>query len=70
MEGDISGAMEAQNRLIPLRDTYNYGSFPVVMKDCLNLMGLNIGDPVKPIDHCTEEKLDELKKVLENLNLL
>lgn len=69
-EGDIAGAVEAQNRLIPLRDTYNYGSFPVVMKDCLNLMGLNIGHPVKPIDHCSEERMEELRKVLGTLNLL
>ncbi len=63
-------ALEAQYKLIPLRNTYNYGSFPVVMKDCLNLMGLNVGHPVKPIDHCTEERLSTLKKVLSDLNLL
>ena len=67
---DHRGALEAQYKLIPLRNTYNYGSFPVVMKDCLNLMGLNVGDPVKPIDHCTEERLVELKKVLGSLNLI
>lgn len=68
--GDHSGALEAQYKLVPLRNTYSYGSFPVVMKDCLNLMGLNVGDPVKPIDHCTEERLQALKIVLSDLNLI
>ncbi|SNS85651.1 4-hydroxy-tetrahydrodipicolinate synthase [Anaerovirgula multivorans] len=70
MAGDYVAAMEAQYRLVPLRNTYNYGSFPVVMKDCLNLIGVNVGHPVKPIDHCSEEKLEALKKVLSELGLI
>lgn len=70
MKGDLEGAMKAQFDLIPLRDTYNYGSFPVVMKDCLNLMGLDIGHPVMPIQHCSEEKMNELEQVLRNLDLI
>ncbi|MFH5834770.1 4-hydroxy-tetrahydrodipicolinate synthase [Proteiniclasticum sp. C24MP] len=70
MKGDLEGAMKAQYDLIPLRDTYNYGSFPVVMKDCLNLMGLDLGHPVMPIQHCSEEKMNELEAVLRNLDLI
>ena len=70
MAGDLAGAMEAQMKLIPLRNAYNYGSFPVVMKECLNLMGMEVGHPVKPIDHCTEEKLLVIKKILKELNLI
>ena len=70
MAGDLVGAMEAQYKLIPLRNTYSYGSFPVVMKDCLNLMGINVGHPVKPIEHCSEERLSALKKVLVELDLV
>lgn len=70
MAGDYAGAMEAQYKLIPLRNTYNYGSFPVVMKDCLNLMGINVGHPVRPIDHCTEERLAGIKKVLTDVGLI
>jgi len=68
--GDLAGSLEAQYKLVPLRNTYSYGSFPVVMKDCLNLMGLDVGDPVKPIDHCSKERLDALRNVLVNLNLI
>lgn len=70
MMGDLEGALKAQFDLIPLRDTYNFGSFPVVMKDCLNLMGLDIGHPVMPIQHCSEEKMNELSQVLRNLDLI
>lgn len=70
MAGDYEGALQDQLKLIPLRKAYNYGSFPVVMKDCLNLMGMNIGNAVKPIDHCTDEKLLEVKKVLLDLGLI
>lgn len=70
MAGDLDGAMAAQYKLIPLRNTYGYGSFPVVMKDCLNLLGVNVGHPVKPIDHCSEERLEALKKVLIDLDLM
>jgi len=68
--GDHAGALEAQFKLVPLRNTFSYGSFPVVMKDCLNLMGMHIGNPVKPIDHCTEERLEALKEVLSKMNLI
>lgn len=70
MAGDLKGAMDAQYKLIPLRNAYNYGSFPVVMKDCMNLMGINVGHPVKPIEHCKEERLEELKKILTGLDLI
>lgn len=70
MKGDYKGAMEAQYKLIPLRNTYSYGTFPVVMKDCLNLMGIEVGSPVKPINHCNPEKLNEIKKILINLDLI
>ena len=68
--GDYTGALEAQNKLIPLRNAYRYGSFPVVMKDCLNLMGLHVGHPVKPINHCSEERMEALIKILTELNLM
>ena len=70
MAGDHAGALEAQNRLIPLRNAYALGSFPVVMKDCMNLLGLNVGSPVKPIGHCREEQMDALRGILQRLELI
>ena len=68
--GDIAGSLEAQMRLLPLRNAYNYGTFPVVMKECMNMMGINVGNAVKPVDHCSEDKLEIIRTVLMDLNLL
>ncbi|HUL00155.1 MAG TPA: 4-hydroxy-tetrahydrodipicolinate synthase [Nitrospirota bacterium] len=70
MAGDISGALEAQYRLAPLRIGFGLGSFPVVTKDALNLIGVNVGDPIKPIGHCTEPNMAKLKDILINMGLL
>ena len=70
MQNDDKGALDAQFKLIPLRNAFNYGTFPVVAKDCLNLMGLNVGKSVRPVGSCSSEKLEEIKKILESLDLL
>jgi 4-hydroxy-tetrahydrodipicolinate synthase len=70
MAGDIKGALEAQYRLAPLRMAFGLGSFPVVIKDALNLLGVAAGDPIKPIDHCTEQNLAKLKNILTAMGLL
>ncbi len=68
--GDHEGALEAQFKLLPLRNAYNYGTFPVVMKDCMNLMGIEIGNPVKPVERCDEETLERIKKILSEMGLI
>jgi 4-hydroxy-tetrahydrodipicolinate synthase len=68
--GDIPGALEAQYKLAPLRIAFGLGSFPVVMKDALNLMGITVGDPIKPIGHCTEANLAKLKEILVKMGLI
>jgi len=68
--GDIKGSLEAQYRLAPLRMAYSLGSFPVVMKDCLNLAGIKVGDPIKPVTHCSEANMAKLKDVLSSMGLL
>ena len=68
--GDLEGSMEAQFKLVPLRDAFTYGTFPTVAKDCLNLMGMNVGKTVRPVSSCTPEKLEEVKAVLKDLELL
>jgi 4-hydroxy-tetrahydrodipicolinate synthase len=40
------------------------------MKDALNLMGVHVGDPIKPIDHCTETNMAKLKEILITMGLI
>ncbi|RPJ52681.1 MAG: 4-hydroxy-tetrahydrodipicolinate synthase [Acidobacteria bacterium] len=67
--GDLAGALEAQYRLAPLRVAFNLGSFPVVIKDALNLLGIPAGDPIRPVGHCTESNLAKLKAILDKMGL-
>lgn len=70
MQGDVQGALEAQYRLAPLRMAFNLGSFPVVMKDAANLLGLQLGQPIKPNTSCSPANLIKLKSILVEVGAL
>lgn len=65
--GDLAGALEAQYRLAPLRMAYNLGSFPVVTKDYMRLLGFDVGEPIKPNTRCSPENMERLKRFLDDL---
>ncbi|MEW6719275.1 MAG: 4-hydroxy-tetrahydrodipicolinate synthase [Thermodesulfobacteriota bacterium] len=68
--GDLAGALEAQFRLAPLRLAFNLGSFPVVIKDALNLLGLEVGEPIRPNGPCTEANRAKLRDILAGMGAL
>jgi len=70
MAGDIPGALDAQYRLALFRNAYSLGSFPVVPKDALNMLGVNVGHPIRPIQHMTEENKEKLRKILIEIGAL
>lgn len=70
LAGDMQGALDAQRRLLPLRNAYGYGSFPVVMKECFNIMGIDVGMPVAPIKSCTPTNIKKISKILKDLELI
>jgi len=70
MAGDLKGALEAQYALAPLRRAFNLGSWPVVTKDALNLMGMNVGAPILPNTSCAPAAMAKLKAVLADMGLL
>ena len=63
-------ALKAQFQLAPLRMAFNLGSFPVVIKGGLNLLGLEVGTTFKPVEPLTDEARVKLKEVLKNMQLL
>jgi len=65
--GDLSGALEAQFRLAPLRMAFNLGSFPVATKDCMRLLGFDVGEPILPNLRCSDANMDRLRKILDEL---
>ena len=68
--GDVAGALDAQFRFSALRIATNMGTFPVVLKEALKLIGHDCGDCVKPIQPLNDEQRVRLKKVLVDMGLL
>ena len=68
--GDIDKARELQFELLPIRRAFTMGTFPVVIKEALNLMGLPAGPARRPIQGLPPDKKEELRKVLANAGLL
>jgi len=66
--GDLPRALAAQNRLAPLRIAFEMGSFPVVIKDALEIMGIAAGPargPVRSLGDEQRAKLAEIVKALQ-----
>ncbi|MDC7235407.1 MAG: 4-hydroxy-tetrahydrodipicolinate synthase [Spirochaetales bacterium] len=68
-EGDLEGARKAQAQLAPLRDAFSLGSFPVVVKEALELIGVKAGAARLPIQPMTDSNRAKLKSILETMGL-
>ncbi|MDK2897664.1 MAG: 4-hydroxy-tetrahydrodipicolinate synthase [Candidatus Atribacteria bacterium] len=68
--GDLEKACKAQEALAPLRLAFSLGSFPVVIKEGLELLGIEVGPTRGPIKRLAEEKREVLRKVLKEMNLI
>jgi 4-hydroxy-tetrahydrodipicolinate synthase len=69
-EGDYDRAKECQRKLAPLRSAFGLGSFPVVIKEALTMMGLPGGRCRKPIQPLTEEKRAQLRDILVDMGII
>jgi len=67
--GDHKGALEAQYRLAPLRIAFGLGTFPVVIKEALNMIGIEAGPAVPPVGPMNRENREKLRKVLEEFHV-
>jgi len=68
--GDIERSRKAQARLVPLRLAFNLGSFPVVIKDALELLGIGVGSARGPIKSLDKDKKEKLRNILQRMALL
>ncbi len=69
MNGNIERAKKAQANLAILRVAFSLGSFPVVIKDALRLIGINVGSARAPIKSLDGKKEEILKNILQQLEL-
>ena len=68
--GDLEGARQAQRDLAPLRLAFSWGTFPVVIKEALDLMGMEAGPSRAPVGPLNPEQRERLKGVLQGMGLL
>ena len=69
IEGDLARALGAQNRLAPLRQAFSLGTFPVVVKEALDLIGISAGPARSPVGPISPENREKLIQVLQSLGL-
>lgn len=55
---------EIQTKLLPLEIGLKLGSFPATIKASLNLLGVNVGNPRKPILPLSGSDLEKLRNIL------
>lgn len=70
MQGDHKKALMAQYALAPLRIAFGLGTFPIVIKEALNMLGIEAGSARAPVGKIQEESRKKLQQVLRNLDLL
>jgi 4-hydroxy-tetrahydrodipicolinate synthase len=68
--GDHKRALEAQYSLAPLRIAFGLGTFPVVVKEALTLIGIDAGPAILPVGPMTPENREKLRKVIADMGML
>ena len=68
--GDIAGSLEDQYSLVPLRLAFTLGSFPAVIKESLELLGIEAGPCAAPAGPMSAEEKEQLKKILKEMKLI
>ena len=70
IEGDIKGSLEAQFKIAPIRLAFSLGSFPTVLKESLELLGIDSGPSFGPIGRMSENEKEQLKRILTEAGVL
>lgn len=68
--GNHNAAQEKQDKLVPLREFFSQGTFPVTVKEAMMLQGLPSGPCRSPVGPISEEKRSVLRDILKNMGLL
>jgi len=70
IKGDLKRAREAQFKLLPLRTAFSLGTFPVVVKEAMKMIGKPAGPSKSPVGSMSEENRKKLASVLQDLGLI
>ena len=69
IQNKFTEAKKAQMMLVPLRIAFGLGSFPVVIKDALKLIGFDVGTCRCPVKSLDDKRKEELREILKSMNL-
>lgn len=69
MAGDMEKAREYQYRLAPLRIAFGLGTFPVVMKEAIRMVGIDTGVTAAPVGEMSPENREKLAAILRELGV-
>ena len=67
--GNLDEARNLQKKLAPLRLAFSLGSFPSVIKEAAELIGLPAGPCRRPIGPLSPENREKLKNILQEMGL-
>jgi 4-hydroxy-tetrahydrodipicolinate synthase len=70
MAGDLDGAKRAQAALAPLRLAFSWGTFPVVVKEALDMIGFSAGPARAPVGPMAPDQRECLRRVLQDMKVL
>jgi 4-hydroxy-tetrahydrodipicolinate synthase len=70
ISGDLKGSLKAQFTLAPLRLAFTIGTFPAVIKESLDMLGIEAGPCMDPVGPMTADEKAKLRKVLIDMGLL
>lgn len=70
LEGDYQRARRSQMTLVPLRMAFGLGTFPVVVKEALELMGIAPGRCRAPVGPLAPQARERLRAILVEMGLL
>jgi 4-hydroxy-tetrahydrodipicolinate synthase len=66
--GELDRALDAQQRLAPLRRAFGLGTFPVVVKEALTMIGIHAGPARAPVGSLAPDQREALERVIAGLN--
>jgi 4-hydroxy-tetrahydrodipicolinate synthase len=70
VRGNLESSWAYQEKLVPLREFFSQGTFPVTVKEAMMLQGLPSGPCRNPVGPISEEKREVLRNILKNMGLL
>lgn len=69
MAGDMESALEQQYRLATLRIAFGLGTFPVVMKEAIKMVGIDTGVTAAPVGTMVGANREKLAAILKDLGV-